>query len=174
MGHGRVQRRFLQLTSERCNNTNNQETAGAKPTTTEAKTKGHIFMPYTQGLCKTIKICCKYGIQTHLKGNRVIKNILVSPKDKEWMENKCGAIYWFQCELACDEEYIGETSRTLGERFKENLKEPSPIHHHSSTTGHITKQDNFQITGREDHGIAWTIEESIYIRVNNPIIPHLT
>ena len=43
------------------------------------------------------------------------------------MENKSGAIYYFQCEeLVCVEECIGETSRTFGERFKEYLKEPSP------------------------------------------------
>ena len=82
---------------------------------------------------------------------------------------KSEAIYWFQCrDLAFDEEYIGETSRTFGERFKEHLKEPFLIHNHSSNTGHTTTQVNFQIIGREDHGIARTIKESIYIRVNNP------
>ena len=85
------------------------------------------------------------------------------------MENKSGAIYWFQCrKLVCDEEYIGDTSRTLGERFNEHLKDPSPIHHHSNTTGHTITKENFQIIGREDHGTARTIKESIYIRVYNP------
>ena len=84
------------------------------------------------------------------------------------MENKSGAIYWFQYgELACNEEYIGETSRTFGERFKEHLKEPSPIHNHSNTPEYTTSQDNFQIIGREDHDIDRTIKESVYIRVNN-------
>ena len=33
------------------------------------------------------------------------------------MEKKSRAIYLYQCgELTCDVEYIGETSRTLGER----------------------------------------------------------
>ena len=83
------------------------------------------------------------------------------------MENKSGTIYWFQFrDFACDEEYIGETSRTFGETFKEHLKEPSPIHNHSNNTGHTSTQDTFQIIGREDHGIARTIKESIYIRVN--------
>ena len=87
------------------------------------------------------------------------------------MEKKSGAIHWFQCgELACDEKYIQETSRTFGERFNDHLKEPSPIHHHSNTTGHITTQDNFQIIRREDHGTARTIKESIYISVNNPTL----
>ena len=74
----RVERRFSQLTSKGSSNASTQDTASAKPTTTEAKTKGHIVIPYTQSLCKSIKICSKYGIQTHFKGNRTIKNILVS------------------------------------------------------------------------------------------------
>ena len=41
------------------------------------------------------KICGKYGIQTHFKGNGTIKNVLVSPKEKDPMEKKSGAIYWF-------------------------------------------------------------------------------
>ena len=49
-------------------------------------------------------------------------------------------------------------------------KDPSPVHHDSNTTSHITTQDNLQIIGREDHGIARTITESIYIRVNNPTL----
>ena len=114
-------------------------------------------------------ICSRYGIQTYFKGNRNIKSLLVSPKDKEPMENKSRVIYWLQCgDLSCDEEYIGETSRTFGEIFKEHLKEPSPLHNHCHNTGHTTTQDNFQIIGREGHGIARDIKESIYIRVNNP------
>ena len=87
------------------------------------------------------------------------------------MKNKSGAIYWFQCgDLACDEEYIGEISRTFGERFKEHIKEPSTIHSHSHNTGHTTKQGTLQIIGKVDHGIARTIKESIYIRVTNPTL----
>ena len=87
------------------------------------------------------------------------------------MEKKSGAIYWLQHgELVCDEEYIGETSRTFGERFKEHLKEPSTIHAHSTQTGHSTTPDNFNIIGREDHGLARTVKESVCIRVNNPTL----
>ena len=70
----------------------------------------------------------------------------------------------------CNDEYIGETSKTFGERSKEHLKDPSPIHHHSNNTGHPTSQDNFQIIGREGHGIARTIKECIFLRVNNPTL----
>ena len=60
------------------NNANNQDTTGSEPTTTEAMIKGHIVIPYTQGLCESIKkIYSIYGLQTHLRDNRTIKNILV-------------------------------------------------------------------------------------------------
>ena len=102
------------------------------------KSKTRVTLPYTQGLYESIKrICGGYGIQAHFTGGRTIKSLLVSPKDKDPMVNQSGTIYWYQCGgLACDEEYIGETSRTFGERYKEHLKAPSAIHHHSSQTGH--------------------------------------
>ena len=63
-----------------------------------------------------------------------------------------------------------ETSRTFGERYKEHLKGPSPIHQHSNHTGHPTNHNNFQIMGREGHNLPRNIEESIFIRVNNPTL----
>ena len=84
------------------------------------------------------------------------------------MVNQSGAIYWFQCgDLSCDDEDIGETSRTFGERYKEHLKDPSPIHQHSNHKGHPTSHNNFQKIGRERHSLARNIKESIFIRVNN-------
>ena len=72
-------------------------TTGAQPATNEVKNKGHVVIPYTQGLCESIKnICGRYGIQTHFKGGRTIKSLLVSPKDKDPMVNQSGAIYWYQ------------------------------------------------------------------------------
>ena len=133
------------------------------------KSKGHIVISYTQGLCESIKkICGRYGIQTHFKGGCTIKNLLVSPKDKDSMVSQCGAIYWYQFgDLTCDDEYIGETSRTFGERYKEHLKDPSPIHHHNNQTNHPINHNNFKIIEREGHHLSRYIKESIFIRVNN-------
>ena len=151
---------------------NNKGTTGVQPVTNEVKTKGHIVIPYTQGLCESIKkICGTCDIQTHFKGSNTIRNLLVSPNNKDPMVSKCGAIYWFQSgEHSSDDEYIGETSRTFGERYKEHLKDHSPIHQHSNHTGHPTSHNNFQIIGREGHSLARNIKESIYIRVNNPTL----
>ena len=131
--------------------------------------KGYTGIPYTQGLGESIKkTCSKYGIQTHFKGNRNIKQMLDKPKHKDPLDNKSAAIYWYQCgEVIYNEEYLGQTSKTFGQRFKEDLKEPSPLHEHSTQTGHSTTPDNL---GREDHDLAKTIKESIYIRVNNPTL----
>ena len=92
----------------------------------------------------------------------------MKPKDTDPKDSKSGLIYSYKCpQLECNEEYIGETGRTLGERRREHLKQPSPIHGHSQALRHPI-DDN--IIGREDRGQARTIKESIYIRVNNPTL----
>ena len=79
----KVDKRLNKSTSEAIDGVNNQGTTGAQAVTNEVKTKGHIVIPYTQGLCESIKkICGRYGIQTHFKGCSTMKNLLVSPKDK--------------------------------------------------------------------------------------------
>ena len=128
-----------------------------------------IVIPCTKGITKSIKqVCGKYGIQIHFKGNQTIKQILRKPKDKDPKDSKSRVIYSYQCtHLDCNEEYIGETSRTLGERRREHLKQPFPIHGHAQITVHSIDNSNFNIIGREDPGKARTIKECIYIWVNN-------
>ena len=83
--------------------------------------------------------------------------------------NKNSIINSYCCgEIDCNEEYIGESGRTFGERFKEHLKTPSPIFNHQNTSGHRTSIDNFKIIGREENNVARTIQEAMFIRVNNP------
>ena len=125
-----------------------------------------------QGTAKSFKdICGKYGIKVHFKGNTTIKQVLMKPKDQDPMEKKSGVINSYQCNnIACNEEYIGETAWTPGERCKECLKQPSPIHVHIQLTGHNIADNSFNIIGREDQGQARTIKESIHIRVNNPTL----
>ena len=68
---------------------NDGSTTGAPPATNEVKNKGHIVIPYTLGLCESIKkICGRYGIQTHFKGGRTIKNFLVSSRTKTLWSTK--------------------------------------------------------------------------------------
>ena len=132
---------------------------------------GHSH-PLCSGPGESIKnACTKYGIQIHFKGNKTFRQVLVKLKDQDQKEKKSGVIYCYQCgAIDCGEEYIGRTSRTLGEHYREHLKEPSPIHVHSQHTGHQLNPDQFNIMGREDQDLSRLIKESIYIRVNNPTL----
>ena len=133
---------------------------------------GHMVILYVQNIGESIKCTCsKYGIKTHFKGNRTLKQILVKLKDKDPKEKTSGVIYCYQCTaIDCGEEYIRETSRTLGERYKENLRESSPIQAHSQHAGHLLSKDNFNIIGREGQDIIRLIKESVFIKVNNPTL----
>ena len=93
------------------------------------------------------------------------------PKDQDPKGRKSGVIYSNKCDdISCSEEYIAETSRSPGERYKEHLKGPSSIQAHIQQTEHNTTSNNFSIIGREDRDLARTIKEAIYIRVNNPML----
>ena len=72
--------------------------------------------------------------------------------------------------MDCDEEYIGESSRVFGERFKEHQKAPSPIFDHTNTSGHNINIENFSIVGREDQNLKRAIKEALFIRVNKPCL----
>ena len=93
----------------------------------------------------------------------------MAPKDKDHITKKSGIIYRFKCNrVDCDDEYIGESLRTFGERFREHLKAPSQIYDHYNITCHSTTIENLSIVRREDQNLIRAIKEAIYIRVNNP------
>ena len=132
--------------------------------------KPYTVVPYYQGLSESVKRTCnKHGVQVYFRGGVTIKNPLMVPKDQDPMLKKSGVIYRYKCDrVECDEEYIGESSRTFGERFKQHQKAPSPIYDHHNISGHMVSIDTFSIVGREDQNLMRTIKIALYIRVNNP------
>ena len=102
---------------------NNQDTSTTNTRPRPTSTIGQVVIPYMQGTAEIFKhICGKYGIKVLFKGNTTIKQLLMKPKDQDPMEKKSGVIYSYQCNnLACDEEYIGETTRTPGGRDTRNI-----------------------------------------------------
>ena len=140
--------------------------------TSQTQKKYHIVVPYTKDLCESYKtICSKYGVQVYFKGGNTLKNLLIFPKDKEAITKQSNIIYWYKfCRTECDDEYTGESSRTFEERYREHLRVPSPVFEHNTATGHTTSVENLKLIGREGHGMARTIKEAIYIRVNNPTL----
>ena len=145
----------------RKNTVNNNNSSSPKP---------YMVVPYHKGVSESLKNTCnKHGIQVYFKGGRIIKSLLMAPKDKDPILKRSGVIYRFKCgRVDCDEEYIGESSGTFAERFKEHQKAPSPIFDHSNISGHQVTIDNFNIVGRDDQNLSRTIKEALYIRVNNP------
>ena len=84
-----------------------------------------------------VSVCRFPVVQVYVKGGNTIKNLLMAPKGQDTIQKKSGVIYRNKCNrVECDEEYIGESSKTFGGRFKEHLKAPSPIYDHFNTTGH--------------------------------------
>ena len=79
----------------------------------------YIVVPYYQGLSESVKRTCnKHGVQVYFKGGVTIKSLLMAPKDQDPMLKRSGVIYKYTCDrVECDEEYIGESSRTFGETF---------------------------------------------------------
>ena len=110
-------------------------------------------------------------MQVHFKGTNTLRTQLVNPKDRDPKTSKSGIICHYQCpHLNCQEAYIGESGRALGGRVKEHLKAPSPIFHHSSSTGHPMDPDNFNIIHKEVHSHSRTIKEAMFICVNDPTL----
>ena len=130
----------------------------------------YIVVPYYQGLSESVKRTCnKHWVQVYFKGGVTIKSLLMASKDQDTMLKRSGVIYKYKCDrVECDEEYIGESSRTFGERFKEHQKAPSPIYDHYNITPHNIKLENFSIVGKEDQNLKRAIKEAMYIRANDP------
>ena len=151
------------------NSTNNRNRNTNTPDN-RPRHRNSVTVPYNEGLSETFKnICKRYGIQVHFKSGKTIKEELMALKDQDHITKKSGIIYRYQCDkLECDHEYIGETARTFGERFKKHLKAPSPIFDQSNISGHSTTINNFTVVGREEQNLSRLIKESMFIRVNNP------
>ena len=95
----------------------------------------------------------------------------MAPKDQDAIHSKSGVIYRYQCDrVECDEEYIGESSRTFGERFKKHLKALSPIYDHYNTTGHNVTLDNFSIC-REGRAEPLQMDERSIVHKGKQSIP---
>ena len=161
LNRAKIRSKARKTRTQRKNTNNNNSNQSQKP---------YMVVPYHKGVSESLKKTCnKHGIQMYFKGGKTIKSLLMAPKDKDPILKKSGVIYSFKCgRVDCDEEYIGESSRTFSERFKEHQKASSPIFDHSNISGHQVTIDNFNIVGREDQNLSRTIKEALYIRVNNP------
>ena len=104
-------------------NNNKQKKPG-----TDIIQKPHITVPYQRGLSESFKRTCNnHGVQVHFKGGTTIKNLLMAPKDQDPIKKRSGVIYRFKCNrVECDDEYIGESSRTFWREVQGTSQSPLP------------------------------------------------
>ena len=148
-------------------NTNN--TTSSNPNNS-SNHKTTIVVPYIPKTAEKFKrLCRSRGIQVHFKGTNTLRTALGNPKDKDPKANQTGVIYQYQCpHINCSSSYIGESGRSLGERVKEHFKAPSPIHLHSTTTGHPMDPNQFNTVHKEVNNQSRTIKEAMFICVQDP------
>ena len=104
------------------------------------------------------KLCKNKGIQVHYKGTNTLSTLLGNPKDKDPQNNQTDIIYHYKCpQINCPHAYLGESGRSLEERVKEHFEAPSPIHLHSTTTGHPMDHELFNIVHKEVNSHSRTI-----------------
>ena len=148
-------------------NTNNNTSSNPNNSSNHKTT---IVVPYIPKTAEKFKRLCKSrGIQVHFKGTNTLRTALGNPKDKDPKANQSGVIYQYQCpHINCSSSYIGESGRSLGERVKEHFKAPSPIHLHSTTTGHPMDPNQFNIVHKKVNNQSRTIKEAMFICVQDP------
>ena len=119
-----------------------------------------------------------YSIRVCFKPTRTLRQLLVSPKDKDQKKDKTGIVYLIPCQGetnagACSESYIGETERSLKTRFMEHRRPSSTSsevsqHIHIESPGHRVDLESVKILDREPKYFERGVKEAIYIRMNQP------
>ncbi len=140
------------------------------------KSKCFVVMDYIKGLSERIReILKRKGVQVYFKSSNTLRNILVSPKEKDPKGFKQDIVYHIPCNYdSCSASYIGETCRMLEERIKDHITDPnSSIKQHHITTGHplpSVNDNGVKVIGREVNSFKRKVKEAIFIKTNDPVL----
>ena len=112
-----------------------------------------IGLPYIKGLSENLhRLFRANNIATYHKPINTLRNLLVKPKDPTPIDQQCGLVYHIKCQ-DCHHNYIGETSRNMGVRFKEHTTRKgtvSAVKEHLESSHHKCKLENIKILDREE------------------------
>ena len=147
-------------------------------TTTNQQTKDYnppIALPYIEGLSEELqRIYKQHGVQVYHKPYNTLRSMLVKPKDKSLLSDKCGVIYQVSCSAnGCDDFYIGETARSMGTRFKDHTgrDRESAVLAHVRNTGHsISLEDVNILVQNQPHYHSRKIREALEIHKAAPTL----
>ena len=88
------------------------------PTEGPTANKCPVCIPYISRLSEQLqRVFRLYGIPSYHKPCNTLRSLFVSPKDKSKKEKQCGVVYSIRCS-ECEQEYVSETARMLGTRFR--------------------------------------------------------
>ncbi len=107
------------------------------------------------------------NIDAHTKPHTTFRKLLVAPKDRDKLEDKCGVAYHLTCQ-GCDAQYVGEAERALKHRLKKHSRDSSPVGHHMGFYQHKLDNDNIKILDRESRWFQRGVREAVQIRSRYP------
>ncbi|CAH1270747.1 Hypp4412 [Branchiostoma lanceolatum] len=139
------------------------------------RNKANITIPYVQGVSEKLRrIFQNFNIATNFKPQSTLRQRLVHPKDRPRKGSKADVIYRLKCEEPnCNNTYIGETSRSLNERYKEhcaNRYSSAIFHHLKHNQGHSFNLESTDILDREPRWFERGVREAIFERIYNPTL----
>ena len=142
-----------------------------KPQQTRSSRRGDIRVgiPYIKGTSERLARAFKdHGVEIYHQPTNSLRSRLSHVKDISDKGSKCGTVYHIQCS-ECDEDYIGETERTLQTRFKEHQTRPSSaFHEHLTASSHSINLCNTTVLDTEPNFTRRKVKESIEIRTRRP------
>jgi hypothetical protein len=139
-------------------------------TTTEnlAESERFVIIPYVKGTSERIgRVLKKHNIRTVFKPHKKLREVVRSVKDEVDPKDREG-VYRINCE--CQKVYIGQTRRSIKERFSEHERavrlgqiEKSLIAEHSITEGHRIDWENSGAISFTKAMVPRLVKESIEI-----------
>jgi hypothetical protein len=145
-----------------------------KPKTTPAgipRFQRPIGIPYVQGLSEHLqRLFLRYNIRLYHKHWNTLREKLVHPKDKLKVDQKSEVVYEIKCP-SCDSLYIGETSCTFGQRFREHLRvkgKTTAIGDHINATKHKFQLKDCKILDSASGRHERRVKEALYIQEAKP------
>ena len=139
-----------------------------------------VPIPYIGGLSDRLQRTFKArGINSYVRPQNTLRQLLCQPKDKTDKEDICGPVYYIKCQGksgdTCSQSYIGETERPLKARLQEHRRPScttSEVSKHINTVcpGHKVDFCQVQILSRDANWYTRGIREAIHIRLNKPTL----
>ena len=136
--------------------------------------KSFAVLPFMDGVSGQLRrILEGHGIRTVFRSSTTLRNHLVHPKDPVPPGRRGGVVYEIPCG-ECDQVYIGETGRPIGERIKEHQRDVrlscvdrSAVAEHAWGAGHRPNWDDVRCIDHEPHWYTRRVKEAIHIRLRH-------